>query len=390
MNEINDLKKSKENLKTNEISNNESENEEESEDKEEKENSDSESDNKEKSNKDNRSKGGEENEKEEDEEEENKEEEEDEEENENNDNNKSQKNEEKNNNNLKSNKIYEEDKIEIIPINNYNNIKNNIYLEEYKNNSLNNEQANNIETEESKNLKIIKEIEDDLTEISDNIEKIFIKLDTSSIQDEKFLIDSLVIEAKKEGLLEETFGENEEKNETILKSEKEDLSLDNNTKDKIKINEKVNSTRINMSKIYEINNKNFNNNKNVSNNNINEKKFPYDYNKNRAYYESLYKKMKYNDNDINNNINNLKSNLLTNSDVFNSNEKNYFINNNRNINSNRNINDISSINNYSFKVNNNISNNLLSSTDTTGPFRYIRKNGNEPDLIELLMNKQNL
>jgi len=55
----------------------------------------------------------------------------------------------------------------------------------------------NIETEDSKNLKIIKEIEDNLTEISDNIEKIYIKLDTSSIQDEKFLIDSLVIEAKK-------------------------------------------------------------------------------------------------------------------------------------------------------------------------------------------------
>ena len=66
----------------------------------------------------------------------------------------------------------------------------------------------------------------------------------------------------------------------------------------------------------------------------------------------------------NNNMNNLKYNLLTNSDIFNSNEKNYFINN-RNINSSRNINEINSFNNFSFKANNNISNNLLPSTDTT-------------------------
>ena len=139
-------------------------------------------------------------------------------------------------------------------------------MEEYKNNSLNNEQINNIETEESKNFKIIKEIEEDLTEISGNIEKIFIKLDTSSIQDAKFLIDSLVIEAKKEGLIEETFGEKEENKNSILKSEKEDLSLDNVTKDKFEENEKANynnnNNRINMSKIYEVNNKIIYNNKN--------------------------------------------------------------------------------------------------------------------------------
>ena len=53
--------------------------------------------------------------------------------------------------------------------------------------------------------------------------------------------------------------------------------------------------------------------------------------------------MKYNNND--NNMNNLKYNLLTNSDIFNSNEKNYFINT-RNINSNRNINEMNSFNNF--------------------------------------------
>ena len=136
-----------------------------------------------------------------------------------------------------------------------------------------------------------------------------------------------------------------------------------------------------MSKIYEINNKK--NNLNKSNE---KKKFPYDYNKNKAYYEALNKNMNYNSN----NYNYLKNISPNQSDVFKSKEKDYFINNNQ-INSNRKTNNIinytNNFNNFYFKNNVDISNNLLSSTDTNGPFRYIRKNMNEPNLMELLMNK---
>ena len=103
--------------------------------------------------------------------------------------------------------------------------------------------------------------------------------------------------------------------------------------------------------------------------------------------------MNYNMNNINsiNNVNYLKNSLQSQSDLFKSNEKDYFINNNQ-INSKKrginNINIINNSNNFSFQNNNiNITNNLLSSTDTTGPFRYTRKNMDEPDLMKLLMNK---
>ena len=136
--------------------------------------------------------------------------------------------------------------------------------------------------------------------------------------------------------------------------------------------------RISMSKIYENSNKE------------SKKKFPYDYNKNREYYEALNKKMNYNMNNLSNisSINYLKNSLQSQSDLFKSNEKDYFINNNQ-INNKRKIynNNINNLNNFSFKNNMNISNNLLSSTDTSGPFRYTRKNMDEPDLMKLLMNK---
>ena len=85
-----------------------------------------------------------------------------------------------------------------------------------------------------------------------------------------------------------------------------------------------------------------------------------------------------NSNDLKN-ISQMKSDIL-----FNSKEKDYFINNKQ-----LNNNYYDSSNNFSFKINMNInaSNNLLSSIDTTGPYRYTRKNRNEPDLMNLLMNK---
>ena len=272
------------------------------------------------------------------------------------------------NNILKSFKKYEEDKLPFIPLNIYNE-KNNKYLEEYKNNTINNDQLNT--NEESKNLKIIKEIEQDLIELSENIENIFLKLDTSLIHDEKYLIDSLVIEAKKEGLLDETFG-NKEDNKEI----KDDLIIGYNENKNIK-KEKIKSERINMSKIYEINNKEIINNKD-------KKKFPYDYNKNKAYYEALNKKLDFNKNYLINSI-------QTQSDIFKSQEKDYFINNNQiNSNSRNNIinkRELNNFSNFSFKINNNMTNNLLSSTDTNGPFRYTRRDRNEPDLMQLLMDK---
>ena len=315
-----------------------------------------------------------ENEEDEEEEENNEEEDNEEEESEKNDN---QINKEKeitnnsNNNILKNFKKYEEDKYQMIPVEFKIENKNINILEEYQNNfyinNINNDQTNSKEL--SKNLKALKEIEQDLTEISDNIEKIFLKLDTSSIHDEKFLIDSLIIEAKKEGILEETFGENA----NMIQKQEENKISNNNSKiiENEKNNSVNNSKRISMSKIYENNNKE------------NKKKFPYDYNKNRAYYEALNKKMNYKANNMNN-INYLKNSLQSQSDLFKSNEKDYFINNNQ---INTKIKVYNNLNNLSFKNNINLSNNLLSSTDTSGPYRYTRKNMDEPDLMKLLMNK---
>ena len=318
-----------------------------------------------------------ENEEDEEEEENNEEEDNEEEESEKNDNqiNKEKEiNNNSNNNILKNFKKYEEDKYQMIPVEFKIENKNINILEEYQNNfyinTINNDQTNSKEL--SKNLKALKEIEQDLTEISDNIEKIFLKLDTSSIHDEKFLIDSLIIEAKKEGILEETFGENA----NMIQKQEENKISNNNSKiiENEKNNSVNNSKRISMSKIYENNNKE------------NKKKFPYDYNKNRAYYEALNKKMNYKANNMNN-INYLKNSLQSQSDLFKSNEKDYFINNNQ-INTKIKVyNNTNNLNNLSFKNNINLSNNLLSSTDTSGPYRYTRKNMDEPDLMKLLMNK---
>ena len=381
----NDLEESKESVNNNKTNSEKEESEKEDEKEEENENSESDSNSKQKQKIENgnNNNSDEENENEGEEDEESNKEEEDEK-SEKDETNSNKEKEIKNNlksNILKSSKNYAEDNI-IPPKYNKGNNKIDI-LEEYQNkffiNNLNNEQINS--KVESDNLKALKEIGQDLTEISDNIEKIFLKLDTSSIHDEKFLIDSLIIEAKKEGILEETFGEKENE-ESNIKIEEAKLSKNNS---KIIENEKNNSInnskRINMSKIYENNNKE------------NKRKFPYDYNKNRAYYEALNKKMNYNMNNINsiNNVNYLKNSLQSQSDLFKSNEKDYFINNNQ-INSKKrginNINIINNSNNFSFQNNNiNITNNLLSSTDTTGPFRYTRKNMDEPDLMKLLMNK---
>ena len=379
----NDLEESKESVNNNKTNSEKEESEKEDEKEEENENSESDSNSKEKQKIENGNNSNEENENEGEEDEESNKEEEDEK-SEKDETNSNKEKEIKNNlksNILKSSKNYAED--DIIPPK-YNKENNKIdILEEYQNkffiNNLNNEEINS--KVESDNLKALKEIGQDLTEISDNIEKIFLKLDTSSIHDEKFLIDSLIIEAKKEGILEETFGEKENE-ESNIKIEEAKLSK-NNSKiiEKEKNNSINNSKRINMSKIYENNNKE------------NKRKFPYDYNKNRAYYEALNKKMNYNMNNINsiNNVNYLKNSLQSQSDLFKSNEKDYFINNNQ-INSKKrginNINIINNSNNFSFQNNNiNITNNLLSSTDTTGPFRYTRKNMDEPDLMKLLMNK---
>ena len=379
----NDLEESKESVNNNKTNSEKEESEKEDEKEEENENSESDSNSKEKQKIENGNNSNEENENEGEEDEESNKEEEDEK-SEKDETNSNKEKEIKNNlksNILKSSKNYAEDNI-IPPKYNKENNKIDI-LEEYQNkffiNNLIIEEINS--KVESDNLKALKEIGQDLTEISDNIEKIFLKLDTSSIHDEKFLIDSLIIEAKKEGILEETFGEKENE-ESNIKIEEAKLSKNNS---KIIENEKNNSInnskRINMSKIYENNNKE------------NKRKFPYDYNKNRAYYEALNKKMNYNMNNINsiNNVNYLKNSLQSQSDLFKSNEKDYFINNNQ-INSKKrginNINIINNSNNFSFQNNNiNITNNLLSSTDTTGPFRYTRKNMDEPDLMKLLMNK---
>ena len=381
----NDLEESKESVNNNKTNSEKEESEKEDEKEEENENSESDSNSKQKQKIENgnNNNSDEENENEGEEDEESNKEEEDEK-SEKDETNSNKEKEIKNNlksNILKSSKNYAEDNI-IPPKYNKGNNKIDI-LEEYQNkffiNNLIIEEINS--KVESDNLKALKEIGQDLTEISDNIEKIFLKLDTSSIHDEKFIIDSLIIEAKKEGILEETFGEKENE-ESNIKIEEAKLSKNNS---KIIENEKNNSInnskKINMSKIYENNNKE------------NKRKFPYDYNKNRAYYEALNKKMNYNMNNINsiNNVNYLKNSLQSQSDLFKSNEKDYFINNNQ-INSKKrginNINIINNSNNFSFQNNNiNITNNLLSSTDTTGPFRYTRKNMDEPDLMKLLTNK---
>jgi hypothetical protein len=138
-------------------------------------------------------------------------------------------------------------------------------------------------------------------------------------------------------------------------------------------------------------------------NKVNQNNYPYDPNKNRAYYEYLDNKMK--KSIENNNINNI--NLLMSqsqssiykkpNDNNNINNHNYYVNNNMN---NENSNSynydnngsqyyIQNNNNINNNINNiNIPNNLLSSTETTGPYRYMRKNRkDEPNLLDLLMEK---
>ena len=134
-----------------------------------------------------------------------------------------------------------------------------------------------------------------------------------------------------------------------------------------------------MSKIY--NNKRINNsNNNIQiNNNINY--YPYDPNKHKAYYESLNNKMKKSlDSNCNNKSNNSKNSIQVKSEIFKNNNDN---------NINNQINN-EGYNNYNIKEQNNniVQNFLLSSTDTTGPYRYMRKNRkDEPNLIDLLMDK---
>ena len=249
----NDLEEGKKSINNNKTNSEKEESEKEDEKEEENENSESDSNSKQKQKIENgnNNNSDEENENEDEEDEESNKEEEDEK-SEKDETNSNKEKEIKNNlksNILKSSKNYAEDNI-IPPKYNKENNKIDI-LEEYQNkffiNNLNNEEINS--KVESDNLKALKEIGQDLTEISDNIEKIFLKLDTSSIHDEKFLIDSLIIEAKKEGILEETFGEKENE-ESNIKIEEAKLSKNNS---KIIENEKNNSInnskRINMSKI---------------------------------------------------------------------------------------------------------------------------------------------
>ena len=89
---------------------------------------------------------------------------------------------------------------------------------------------------------------------------------------------------------------------------------------------------------------------------------------------SIYKKP--NDNNNINNQNYFVNNNMNNENSYNydNNGSQYYIQNNNNINN--------SINNI------NIPNNLLSSTETTGPYRYMRKNRkDEPNLLDLLRDK---
>ena len=310
-----------------------------------------------------------------------------------------------NTNNKKEINKFEQNKLEFYPLYNIENNQN-IYKikdEKLKLNgiSLDNEEINR--ENKSKNLLTLEEIDNDLTEISENIEKLFLQMDTSLIQDEKYLIDSIVIEAKKNGLLEETFGEIKQEKDEDQQIIKDNNSLEKSkhkiNNQKIKINVKNNNkNKINMSKIYNSkrNNENINNNYNNKNNiNLNKNNFPYDPNKHKAYYESLNNKMKKSIDSKNSN----QSNYLINS---NQKQSGFYNNNNDDINNdkfNNNINNenfknhpyynkiIVLPNNIDNNINMNAKNNLLSSTETTGPFRYMRKNNDEPNLIDLLMNK---
>ena len=248
--------------------------------------------------------------------------------------------------------------------------------------------------EKCESLKKLEEIENDLVEISENIVKIYLKLDSSLIQDEKYLIDSLVIEAKKKGFLEDNFEISEEKND---KQEKPLESSSHKENKKMKYNNipSNNKNKVNMREIYNFKQ---NENSNIYKNNIKNNYFPYDPNKHKAYYESLNNKMmKSNESNASNRSNYLKSNIPVpvNSVYQNENNKvyNYQMDNNANKEkfnnynyNNENI--ITNPYNVNNNISNNISNNLLSSTDTTGPYRYMRKNRkDEPNLIDLLMEK---
>ena len=203
------------------------------------------------------------------------------------------------------------------------------------------------------------------------------KLDTSLIQDEKYLIDSLVIEAKQKGLLEETFG-------VPLSRQENDQLINNNNFQKSK-NYNNKGNKINMSNIY--NNKKMNNinsliPNNQNNKNVNEIHYAYDPNKHKAYYESLNNKMKKSiDSNASNKSNYIKNSFQRESEIHRINFINNQINNDK-------YNNYKNRNNKEEYSNINFQNNLLSSTDTTGPYRYLRKNRkDEPNLIDLLMDK---
>ena len=297
---------------------------------------------------------------------------------------------------LNLNNIEEEKKYQYLPLKYEENNNKNIYELKKEKNKLDdiNLDDNGKKEEKCESLKKLEEIENDLVEISENIEKIYLKLDSSLIQDEKYLIDSLVIEAKKKGILEENFEISGEKEDKKLEKEKE-----NNIKpletSSFKENKKIKNNNINNSNKKKVNMREIYNIK-QNENNIKKNYYPYDPNKHKAYYEALNNKMmKSNESNASNRSNYLKTNMptkYTNNLYQNENNKvyNYQMENNaNNYNNNNNFeNKITNPYNVNNNINNNISNNLLSSTDTTGPYRYMRKNRkDEPNLIDLLMDK---
>ena len=297
---------------------------------------------------------------------------------------------------LNLNNIEEEKKYQYLPLKYEENNNKNIYELKKEKNKLDdiNLDDNGKKEEKCESLKKLEEIENDLVEISENIEKIYLKLDSSLIQDEKYLIDSLVIEAKKKGILEENFEISGEKEDKKLEKEKENNFKPLETSS-FKENKKIKNNNINNSNKKKVNMREIYNIK-QNENNIKKDYYPYDPNKHKAYYEALNNKMmKSNESNASNRSNYLKTNMptkYTNNLYQNENNKvyNYQMENNaNNYNNNNNFeNKITNPYNVNNNISNNISNNLLSSTDTTGPYRYMRKNRkDEPNLIDLLMDK---
>ena len=296
---------------------------------------------------------------------------------------------------LNLNNIEEEKKYQYLPLKYEENNNKNIYELKKEKNKLDdiNLDDNGKKEEKCESLKKLEEIENDLVEISENIEKIYLKLDSSLIQDEKYLIDSLVIEAKKKGILEENFEISGEKEDKKLEKENNIKPLETSSS---KENKKIKNNNINNSNKKKVNMREIYNIK-QNENNIKKNYYPYDPNKHKAYYEALNNKMmKSNESNASNRSNYLKTNMptkYTNNLYQNENNKvyNYQMENNANNYNNNNNNfenKITNPYNVNNNISNNISNNLLSSTDTTGPYRYMRKNRkDEPNLIDLLMEK---